>query len=80
MIVFSQNKPNTPENMQACKKILQENLIPKIFGKDNISHQFEDIASLPLKMGGLNIKLFSGYEKFLEWSIKMSSVLDTYDH
>ena len=30
-------------------------------------------------MGGINIKLPSDYENSLEWSIKSSSVLDTYD-
>ena len=65
--------------MQACEKILQENLIPNLIDKGNISHQFRDIASLPLKMGGLNIKLPSDYENSLEWSIKTSSVLETYD-
>ena len=70
---------NTTENMQACEKVLQENLIPNLFGKDNISHQFRDIASLPLKIGGLSVKLPSDHKIFLEWSIKISSVLDTYD-
>ena len=65
--------------MQTCEKILQENLIPNLIFKDNISHQFRDIASLPLKMGGLNIKLPSDFENSLELSIKTSSVLDTYD-
>ena len=66
--------------MQDREKILQENLIPNLIGKDNISHQLRDIyVSLPLKMGGLNIKLPSDYENFLEPSIKTSSVLDTYD-
>ena len=63
--------------MQACEKILQENLIPNSIG--DISHQLRDIASLPLKMVGLNIKLPSDYGNFLERSIKTSSVLDTYD-
>ena len=69
----------TAENMQACEKIFQENLIPNLIGKDNISHQFRDIASLPLKIGGLNVMLPSDHENFLEWSIKISSFLDTYD-
>ena len=56
--------------MQDCEKILQENLIPKLIGRDNISHHFRGIASLPLIMGSLNIKLSSDYEK----------ILDTYDH
>ena len=30
-------------------------------------------------MGSQNIKLPSDYEKILEWSIKTSSVLDTFD-
>ena len=63
--------------MHACEKILQENLIPNLIGKGNIRHQFRDIASLLLKMGGLNIKLPSDYENSLEWSIKTSSVLET---
>ena len=58
---------------------MQENLIPNLIFKDKISHQFRDIASLPLKMGGLNIKLPSDNEKFLKWSIKTSSFLDRYD-
>ena len=70
--------PNTTDNMQACEKILRENLIPNLIGKDNISHQLRDIASLPLKMGGLTIKLPSDFENSLELSIK-TSVLDTYD-
>ena len=77
--ILARSTPNTTENMQVCEKILQENLIPNLFGKENISHQFRDIASLPLKMEGLNIKLPSDYENSLEWSIKTSSVLDTYN-
>ena len=65
--------------MQACDKILQENLIPFLIAKDNISHQLRGIASLRLKIGGLNIKLPSDNWNFLEWAIKTSSVLDTYD-
>ena len=34
---------------------------------------------LPLKMGGLNIKLPSDCENFIEKSIKISSSLGTYD-
>ena len=65
--------------MHACEKILQENLIPNLIGKDNISHQLRDITSLPLKMGDLNIKILSDYDNFLEWSFKTSSVLETYE-
>ena len=65
--------------MQACEKILLENLIPNLIGKDRISHQFRDIASLPLKISGLNIELASDYGSSLKWSTKTSSVLDTYD-
>ena len=50
--------------------ILQEMLIPKLFGKDNISHQIRDINSLPLKMGSRNIKLPSDYEKFKNGQLK----------
>ena len=76
---LAKTTPNTTEKMQACEKILQENFIPILIGKDNISHQFRDIASLPLKKDGLNIKLLSDSENFLEWSIKTSSVLDRYN-
>ena len=69
----------TAENTQACEKIFQENLLTNLIGKDNISHQFRDIASLPLKICGLNFMLPSDHENFLEWSKKISSVLDTYD-
>ena len=62
--------PNATENMQASNKILQDKLIPSLIGKDNISHQLRDIASLPLKMGGLNIKLPSDYENFLNGQLK----------
>ena len=58
---------------------MQEKHIPNLIGKDNISHKLTDIASLPLKMGRLNIKLPSDYENYLESSIKISSVLDPFD-
>ena len=61
---LARTTPNTTENMQACEKILQEKLIPNFNGKDNISDQLREIASLPLKMGGLNIKLPFDYENF----------------
>ena len=77
--LLARTTPKTTENMHAFEKILQENVIPNLIGKDNLSHQFRNIASLPLKTGGLNIKLPSDYEISLEWSIKTSSVLDTYD-
>ena len=51
---------------------------PNLIGKDHISLQFRDFAFLQLKMGGRPIQLPSDYEKFLEWSFKTSSVLDTY--
>ena len=54
---LARTAPNTTENMQACEKILQENLIPSLIGKDNISQQLRDIVCLPLKMGGLNMKV-----------------------
>ena len=58
---------------------MQEKVIPNLIGKDNTRHQFRDIASLPLKLGGLNIKQPFQYENVFETSIKTSSVLDTYD-
>ena len=51
--------PNVTENMQASKKILQKQLSPNLIG--NISNQLRDIASLPLKMSGVNIQLLCDY-------------------
>ena len=76
--VLARTIPNNTENMHAWEKIMQENLIRNLIFKDKISHQFRDIASLPLKMGRLNIKLPSDYEKFLKWSITKSSFVDRY--
>ena len=42
---LARTTPNTTENMQACEKILQENLIPNLIGKDNISHQLRFFAT-----------------------------------
>ena len=65
--------------MQSCEKILRENLIPNLIGKDNINHQHREVAIMTIKMSGLNIKLPSEYENTLDWTIKTSSVLHTYD-
>ena len=74
---LARTSPNTTENLQACEKILQAKLIPNLIDKDKISHQLRDIASLPLKMGGVNIKLTSNNETFLEKTVKTSSVIGT---
>ena len=66
LLFLARTNSNTTENRQACEKLLQENLIPNLIGKDIISHQLRDIASLPLKMGGLSNKLRSDCEKFSE--------------
>ena len=68
-----------PQNHRKNASLREENLIPKLVGRDNISHHFRDIASLPLIVGSLNIELSSDYEKFLECSMETSSVFDTYD-
>ena len=41
--------------------------------------QFREISSLPLKMGGLNIKLSFDHESYLEWSKETSLVLESQD-
>ena len=41
--------------------------------------QFRKISSLPLKIGGLNIKLRSDHESYLEWSKETSLVLESQD-
>ena len=57
---------NTMENLEICDKIIKEQLIPNLIGKDTLNPQFREISSLPLKMGGLNIKLPSDHESYLE--------------
>ena len=67
------------ENLETCEKIIKEQLIPNLIGKDTLNPQFREISSLPLKMGGLNIKLPSDHESYLEWSKETSLVLDSQD-
>ena len=65
---LTRTKPNTTENLEICEKIIKEQLIPNLDGKDTLNPQFREISSLPIKMGGLNIKLPSDHESYLEWS------------
>ena len=67
--------PNTMENLEICEKFIKEHLLPNLFGKDTLNPQFREISSLPHKMGGLNIKLPSDHESYLEWSKETSLVL-----
>ena len=60
---IARTTPNTMENLEIC-----EQLLPNLVGKDTLNPQFRKISSLPLKMGGLNIKLPSDHENYLEWS------------
>ena len=65
------------ENLEICVMIIKEQLIPNLIDKDTLNTQFRDISSLPLKMGGLNIKLPSDHESYLEWSKETSLVLES---
>ena len=67
------------ENLEICEKIIKEQLIPNLVGKDILNPQFREISSLPLKMGGLNIKLPSDHESYREWSKETSLVLESQD-
>ena len=60
------------ENLEVCEKIIKEQLLPNLIGEDTSNAQFREISSLPLKMGGLNIKLPSDHESYLEWSKETS--------
>ena len=65
------------EILEKCEKIIKEQLIPNLIGKDILNAQFREISSLPLKIGGLNIKLPSDHENYLELSNETSLVLET---
>ena len=61
---LTRTTPNTIENLEICEKIIKEQLIPNLIGKDTLSPQLREISSLPLKMGGLIIKLPSDHESY----------------
>ena len=63
---LARTTPNTMENLEICEKIIKEQLLPNLVGKDTLNSQFREISSLPLTMGGLNIKLPSNHESYLE--------------
>ena len=67
------------ENLELCENYFKEQLLPNLVGKNTLKPQFRDISSLPLKMGGLNIKLPSDHESYLEWSRETSLVLESQD-
>ena len=67
------------ENLEICEIIIKEQLLPNLVGKDTLNPQFREISFLPLKMGGLNIKLLSDHESYIEWSKKTSLVLESQD-
>ena len=71
--------PNTMENLEICENIIKEQLLPNLVGKDTLNTQFREISSLPLKMGGLNIKLPSDHESYLDWSTETSLALESQD-
>ena len=62
---LARTTPNTMENLEISENIIKE--------------QFREISSLPLKMGGLNIKLPSDHKSYLEWSEERSLVLESQD-
>ena len=47
------------ENLEICEKIIKEQCMPNLVGKDTLNPQFRKISSVPLKKGGLKIKLLS---------------------
>ena len=67
------------ENLEVCEKIIKEQLIPNLIGKDTLNPQFREISSLLLKLGGLNIKLPSDHESYIEWSKETSLALESQD-
>ena len=67
------------ENLEICENIIKEHILPNLVGKDYLNPQFREISSLPLKMGGLNIKLPSDHENYLAWSKETSLVLESQD-
>ena len=42
--------------LDICQKIIKEQLIPNLLGKDKLNPQLHEISSLRLKVGGFNIK------------------------
>ena len=66
------------KNLEICENIIKEQLLPNLV--DTLNPQFREISSVPLKMGGLNIKLPSDHESYLEWSKETSLVLESQDH
>ena len=67
------------ENLEICENFIKEPLLPNLVGKDTLNPQFREISSLPLKMGGLNIKLPSDHESYLDLSKETSLVLESQD-
>ena len=58
---LARTTPNTMEILEICENIIKEQLLPNLVGKDTLNPQFHEISSLPLKRGGLNIKLPSDH-------------------
>ena len=67
------------ENLEICDKIIKEQLLSNLVGKDTLNPQFREISSLSLTMGDLNIKLPSDHESYIKWSKKTSLVLESQD-
>ena len=64
------------ENLETCEKIIKEQLVLNLVGKDTLNPQFREIS---FEMYGLNIQLPSDRETYLEWSKETSLVLDSQD-
>ena len=76
---LARTTPNTVENLEICENIIKEQLLPSLVVKDTLNPQFREISSLPLKMGGLNIKLPSDHESYLKCSKETPLVLESQD-
>ena len=76
---LARTTPKFKENLEICENIIKELILPILVGKDTSNPQFREISSLPLKMGGLNIKLPSDHESYLEWSKETSLGLESQD-
>ena len=66
-------------NLEICEKVIKEQSIANLVGKDTLNPQFREISSLPFTLGGLNIKLPSDHESYLEWSKETPLVMESQD-
>ena len=79
LLFLTSTTPNSTENIELCEKIIKEQLIHNLVCKETLNPQFREISSLPLKMGGLNIKLPSDHKNYVKWSRETSIVQENQD-